>query len=231
MVDFSDKERAMLAKRGLAMPDGGYPIRNRKDLRNAIQAYGRGNSKDDVKRWIKRRAKQLDAEDMLPDNWRTSMNHSDDLYHFGVKGMKWGVRKKRDKPSKAQLNKPNADYTSRQRRMDQASYGKKGVERINRRMNKGQSHFRASTTEMISRAAKTSVASLAAGGLAMASTQEGRAIMKASVGALKSAIGHSAPYMNYLKARYGAGYSWASPANEALKAIGNKIIIDTALKR
>ena len=26
MVDFSDKQRAMLAKRGLAMPDGGYPI-------------------------------------------------------------------------------------------------------------------------------------------------------------------------------------------------------------
>ena len=231
MVDFSDKQRAMLAKRGLAMPDGGYPIRNRKDLRNAIQAYGRGNSKDDVKRWIKKRAKELKAEDMLPENWRTSMNHSDELYHFGVKGMKWGVRKKRDKPSKAQLNKPNADYTSRQRRMDQASYGKKGVERINRRMNKGQSHFRASTTEMISRAAKTSVASLAAGGLAMASTQEGRVIMKASVGALKSAIGHSAPYMNYLKARYGAGYSWASPANEALKAIGNKIIVDTVTSR
>ena len=66
----------MLAKRGLAMPDGGYPIRNRKDLRNAIQAYGRGNSKDDVKRWIKKRAKELEAEDMLPENWRTSMNHS-----------------------------------------------------------------------------------------------------------------------------------------------------------
>lgn len=76
--------------------------------------------------------KQLDAEDMLPENWRTSMNHSDELYHFGV-------RKKRDKPSKAQLNNPNA--------------------------------------------------------------------------------------------RYGAGYSWASPANEALKAIGNKIIVNTVTSR
>ena len=151
------------------------------------------------------------------------MNHSDELYHFGVKGMKWGVRKKRDKP--------NADYTSRQRITDRASYGKKGMERINRRMNKGQSHFRAATTEMISQAAKTSVASLAAGGLTVASTPECRAIMKASVGTLKSAIGHSAPYMNYLRARYGAGYSWASPANEALKAIGNKIIVNTVTSR
>lgn len=231
MVDFSDKQRAMLAKRGLAMPDGGYPIRNRKDLHNAIQAYGRGNSKDDVKRWIKRRAKQLDAEDMLPENWRTSMNHSEELYHFGVKGMKWGVRKKRDKPSKAQLNKPNADYTSRQRRMDLVRYEKEGVERINRRMNKGQSHFRASTTESIQQAANTTVVSLATAGLMMASTKAGRIIMRDGVRALKSAIGHSAPYMNYPKARYGAGYSWASPVNEALKAIGNKIIVDTVTSR
>lgn len=227
MVDFSDKQRAMLAKRGLAMPDGGYPIRNRKDLRNAIQAYGRGNSKDNVQRWIKRRAKQLDAEDMLPENWRTSMNHSKELYNYGVKGMKLGVRKERDKPSKAELNKPNARYGSRQRQMDRDSYGKKGVKRINRRMNKGQSHFRASTTEMIQKATKESVASLAIGGLAITSSKEGRAIMKASVGVLKNAIGHSDLYMKYLKRRYGKEYSWASPANEALKAIGNKIIIDS----
>lgn len=61
MSDFTDKQRASLAKRGLAMPDGGYPIRNRKDLSNAIQAYGRGKGKDEIKRWIKKRAKELNA--------------------------------------------------------------------------------------------------------------------------------------------------------------------------
>ena len=152
---------------------------------------------------------------------------SEELYHFGVKGMKWGVRKKRDKPSKTELNKPNARYDSSQRRMDRYNYGKKGVERINRRMNKGQSHFRASTTETIQMVAKESVGSLAALGFTIASTKAGRAAMESSVGVLKSAIGHSDLYMKYLMKRYGKGYSWASPANEALKAIGNKIIVST----
>lgn len=89
---FTGEQRRELARKGMAMPDGGYPIRNVEDLKNAIQAYGRGTNPQAVKKWIKKRAKELDAEDLLPENWEIS--HSDDeLMHYGVKGMKWGVRR------------------------------------------------------------------------------------------------------------------------------------------
>ena len=41
--DVSDKERAALADRGQAMPDGSFPIASKEDLANAIQAHGRAN--------------------------------------------------------------------------------------------------------------------------------------------------------------------------------------------
>lgn len=64
------------------------------------------------------------------------MDYDDDaLEHFGVKGMKWGVRKHR----RADLDKPNADYTDNMRRRDNAYLPNKSVKRINRRVNKGQS--------------------------------------------------------------------------------------------
>ena len=89
---FTGEQRRELARKGMAMPDGGYPIRNVKDLKNAIQAYGRGTNPPAVKKWIKKRAKELGAEEILPENWE--IEHSDDeLMHYGVKGMKWGVRR------------------------------------------------------------------------------------------------------------------------------------------
>lgn len=88
MPDFNQMQRKKLAAKKMAMPDGGFPIRNVSDLKNAIQAYGRANNKPAVKAWIKKRAKELGREDLLPDNWRT-----DTLMHHGIKGQKWGVRR------------------------------------------------------------------------------------------------------------------------------------------
>ena len=55
-----------------------------------------------------------------------------ELYHYGVKGMKWGVRKKN-------YNEPNKKYTEKQRKSDRDLYGKGAERRINKSMNKGHS--------------------------------------------------------------------------------------------
>lgn len=55
----------------------------------------------------------------------------DELYHYGVKGMKWGVRKK--------SSSVNKNYTSKQRKQDRAFYGKGGEKRINKKLNEGHS--------------------------------------------------------------------------------------------
>lgn len=67
--DYSDKERKEMADKKQALPDGSFPIANKKDLENAIQAYGRAKDKAEAKAHIIARAKALDAENMLPDGW------------------------------------------------------------------------------------------------------------------------------------------------------------------
>jgi len=64
---FSADERKKLAESGAAMPDGSYPIENKNDLRNAIQAIGRAKSPGAAAAHIKRRARALGALDMLPE--------------------------------------------------------------------------------------------------------------------------------------------------------------------
>jgi hypothetical protein len=70
--EVSAGERADLAERGHAMPDGSYPIAHVADLRNAIQSFGRAKDKEAVKEHIIRRARALGATDLLPENWDTN---------------------------------------------------------------------------------------------------------------------------------------------------------------
>lgn len=58
---------------------------------------------------------------------------SGSLAHYGVKGMKWGVRRARKTSSSSR----NKSYTEKQRKNDRAFYGAKGERRINRNLNKG----------------------------------------------------------------------------------------------
>jgi hypothetical protein len=69
MSDLDAEERRKLADQGKAMPDGSFPIRNREDLQHAIQSYGRASDKDAAKRWIKKRARELNAQKDLPEDW------------------------------------------------------------------------------------------------------------------------------------------------------------------
>ena len=54
--------------------------------------------------------------------------YDSELYHYGIKGMKWGIRKN---------SRPNEDYSAKQRKQDRAFYGKGGERRINKKLNKG----------------------------------------------------------------------------------------------
>ena len=67
---FSDEQREKLAKGGEAMKDGSFPIVNKKDLRNAIHSIGRSKNPKATKAHIKKRAKELGATDLLPENWK-----------------------------------------------------------------------------------------------------------------------------------------------------------------
>lgn len=70
----SMKDRQKLAKKGQALPDGSYPIRNVDDLKNAIQAYGRSkpSRRAAVRRHIMKRARALEKPDLIPDKWKSA---------------------------------------------------------------------------------------------------------------------------------------------------------------
>jgi hypothetical protein len=66
---YGDESREEMAKEGMALPDGSFPIKDEADLRNAIQAFGRAKDKDKAKAHIIKRAMDLELEDLIPENW------------------------------------------------------------------------------------------------------------------------------------------------------------------
>lgn len=66
---FSEEERKRLTKEGEAMSDGSFPIRNEQDLKDAIKSVGLAKNEEKAKKWIIKRAKELDKEDLLPKDW------------------------------------------------------------------------------------------------------------------------------------------------------------------
>lgn len=69
--DYSPEARERMAKNGEAMPDGSYPIADCADLKNAIQAIGRAKDQAATKKHIKKRARALDCDIELPEDWNT----------------------------------------------------------------------------------------------------------------------------------------------------------------
>jgi hypothetical protein len=83
----SREVRQKLAKKGLALPDGSYPITNIDSLKDSIQAYGRGkpSKRAAIRRHIMKRARVLDRADLIPEKWKAM---SSDEISFTVEGLR-----------------------------------------------------------------------------------------------------------------------------------------------
>lgn len=130
-MPYNAKQRREMAKLGQALPDGSYPIKTRKDLENAISLVGLGNAPDKViKDHIIKRARAIDALSMIPPKWMGSgdMKQGDDLEHFGIKGMHWGVRKDRSTGRAKKPRPVSADH--RQAAKTHAKIKKSGLSSV-----------------------------------------------------------------------------------------------------
>jgi hypothetical protein len=70
--DFSAGERREAASEGQAQSDGSFPIKNAKDLANAIRLAGNAKDPAKAKAHIKRRAAALGLSDKIPDSWKAA---------------------------------------------------------------------------------------------------------------------------------------------------------------
>lgn len=65
--EYNTEQRRQMADEGKALPDGSFPIADKTDLGNALQSIGRAKNRSLALAHIRRRAKDLGAEDMLPE--------------------------------------------------------------------------------------------------------------------------------------------------------------------
>ena len=98
--EFSDEKRQELADKGHAMPDGSFPIENVTDLHNAIQSIGRSKNYSKTKKHIIQRAKELEATNILPDDWKITKFIDDvkDVFEKAI-GTSSSVDQERDERS------------------------------------------------------------------------------------------------------------------------------------
>ena len=84
--EFSTEERKKLADKGVALPDGSFPIETVADLKNAIHAYGRAKNQADAAKHIAKRAKALGHEDLIPDSDDFQKSLKESKYNGNVAG-------------------------------------------------------------------------------------------------------------------------------------------------
>ena len=93
MAIITEKQRKVLARTGVAMPDGSYYIRNAGELDDAIHAVGRGDASHDViRKHIIKRAAALNLSDKIPGNWNPDGSLKDasgSAEHSGTEGLYW----------------------------------------------------------------------------------------------------------------------------------------------
>ena len=92
----------------------------------------------------------------MHDSYWMVPEEDSDIVHYGVKGMKWGVRKSEYKSmsrkDRRKLRKrKNEGYDDHQRELDKLRLGGKSVRRINKRMNKGATYKQAKRREYVRR--------------------------------------------------------------------------------